>query len=136
MDLHAAGFVHGDLKLSNIMWLPRENRWTLIDFGCAARTAETVPLRYSLKYSPPEVVHAIQQRRPTVVSTPAMDSWALGMIAVELLSSRSAIVMMEGRERVRAPRHLVPPSVRHTSPMSGRRSDVVACRLAAPAPPF
>ncbi|NJR42330.1 MAG: phosphotransferase, partial [Akkermansiaceae bacterium] len=36
-DLHAAGYVHRDIKPGNIMWLPRKNRWTLIDFGCAAR---------------------------------------------------------------------------------------------------
>jgi serine/threonine protein kinase len=35
-DLHARGWVHRDLKPANIMWLPRTNRWTVIDFGCAA----------------------------------------------------------------------------------------------------
>ena len=36
-EFHAAGFVHRDLKPGNVMWLPRANRWTVIDFGCAAR---------------------------------------------------------------------------------------------------
>ena len=36
-ELHAVGYVHRDLKPGNVMWLPRENRWTVIDFGCAAR---------------------------------------------------------------------------------------------------
>ena len=35
-EFHAAGFVHRDLKPGNVMWLPRTNRWTVIDFGCAA----------------------------------------------------------------------------------------------------
>ena len=33
-DLHEAGYAHRDLKPGNIMWLPSQNRWTLIDFGC------------------------------------------------------------------------------------------------------
>ena len=36
-EFHAAGYVHRDLKPGNVMWLPRANRWTVIDFGCAAR---------------------------------------------------------------------------------------------------
>jgi Lipopolysaccharide kinase (Kdo/WaaP) family len=35
-QLHAAGFAHGDLKPANILWRPRANAWTLIDFGCTA----------------------------------------------------------------------------------------------------
>jgi serine/threonine protein kinase len=36
-EFHAAGYVHRDLKPGNVMWLPRTNRWTVIDFGCAAQ---------------------------------------------------------------------------------------------------
>jgi serine/threonine protein kinase len=36
VEFHAAGYVHRDLKPGNVMWLPRTNRWTVIDFGCAA----------------------------------------------------------------------------------------------------
>ena len=32
-DLHSSGYAHRDLKPGNIMWLPSQNRWTLIDFG-------------------------------------------------------------------------------------------------------
>ena len=35
--LHEAGWVHGDLKPSNAIWLPSSNSWTLIDFGSAAQ---------------------------------------------------------------------------------------------------
>ena len=56
--LHAAGYVHRDLKPANVMWLPRENRWTVIDFGCAARIGTSPPLSFTLLYAAPEVVHA------------------------------------------------------------------------------
>lgn len=33
-SLHATGWVHRDLKPGNTIWLPSENEWALIDFGC------------------------------------------------------------------------------------------------------
>lgn len=36
--LHAAGFVHRDLKPGNVLRMPAVHSWTLIDFGCSART--------------------------------------------------------------------------------------------------
>jgi serine/threonine protein kinase, bacterial len=54
--MHEAGFVHRDLKPGNVMWLPRENRWTVIDFGCVAKVGEPVTICYSLRYTAPEVI--------------------------------------------------------------------------------
>ena len=83
--LHAAGYVHRDLKPANVMWLPRENRWTLIDFGCAAAAGGAAPLAFTLHYAPPEVVAAWQAGDSKVLVTPALDAWSLGIMAVELL---------------------------------------------------
>ena len=65
-DFHAMGYVHRDLKPGNVMWLPRENRWTVIDFGCAARTGTPAPLAFSLAYAAPEVVGAHRRGAPTI----------------------------------------------------------------------
>lgn len=35
-NLHAAGFVHGSVQPSNILWLTSVMGWTLTDFDCAA----------------------------------------------------------------------------------------------------
>ena len=90
-ELHAAGYVHRDLKPANIMWLPREERWTLIDFGCVARAGVCSPLRFSLAYAAPEVVAtAMQPESPGIIADAAFDTWSLGVIAFELLLGERA----------------------------------------------
>jgi serine/threonine protein kinase len=36
--LHAAGWAHRDIKPGNVLRRPEHHSWTLIDFGCTART--------------------------------------------------------------------------------------------------
>ena len=36
-QLHGSGWVHRDLKPGNVLRLPGQHSWTLMDFGCAAR---------------------------------------------------------------------------------------------------
>jgi serine/threonine protein kinase len=57
-DLHKVGYVHRDLKPANVMWLPRQNRWTVIDFGLVARIGQTARLGFSFDYAAPEVISA------------------------------------------------------------------------------
>ena len=37
-QLHGSGWVHRDLKPGNVLRLPGQHSWTLMDFGCAARS--------------------------------------------------------------------------------------------------
>jgi serine/threonine protein kinase len=67
-ELHALGYVHRDLKPANVMWLPRENRWTVIDFGCAARTGEDAKLGFSIAYAAPEVIAAYRRGAFTMIT--------------------------------------------------------------------
>jgi hypothetical protein len=50
------------------MWLPRENRWTVIDFACAVRIGEEARLGFSVSYAAPEVISAYRKGAATMVA--------------------------------------------------------------------
>lgn len=100
-DMHAAGYAHRDLKPANVILLPRENRWTVIDFGCAARIGALAPVAITLTYSPPEVLIVLEGQGTSVEVTAAVDVWALGVMAFELLTGAPAFrVVTDGVEKV------------------------------------
>ena len=92
-DMHDAGYAHRDLKPPNVMWLPRENRWTVIDFGCSARIGESAPLSFTLAYAAPEVITAMTAGEREIVATGALDVWAVGVMAFEMLTGSTAFAM-------------------------------------------
>eukprot|EP00892_Ulva_mutabilis_P002882 jgi/Ulvmu1/12595/UM092_0025.1 len=98
-DLHAAGYAHRDLKPSNVMWLPRENRWTLIDFGCAARIGQAATMGFSPVYAAPEVIQAVRAGHRQILVTPALDAWSLGVLSMELLCGFSLLDTSGGLEK-------------------------------------
>ena len=100
-DLHAAGYVHRDLKPGNIMWLPRKKRWTLIDFGCAARTGTHAPTGFSLYYAAPEALQAYVAGAGGVQAEEALDAWSLGVLAIELFTAAPVFSYLLPREQVR-----------------------------------
>ena len=96
LDLHTAGYVHRDLKPGNIMWLPSQNRWTLIDFGCAARIDEAVPAGFTLAYAAPEAVTEVYRGEQRLITAhPALDAWSLGVLCLELFTCRPVLVPFE-----------------------------------------
>jgi serine/threonine protein kinase len=87
--LHAAGWVHGDLKPSNVL-LMADGAVRLADFGLAAELDGThgyLPPVGSPDYVPPERWSEQLSDRGTAVRTTA-DIWALGVTAHELLTGR------------------------------------------------
>lgn len=85
MVLHEAGLVHRDMKSANILWLPRMNAWTIIDFECVATCGELRDPAFTAQYAAPEAVKAAARCERMRVST-SLDSWSLGVVAFELLT--------------------------------------------------
>ena len=112
-DMHAAGYVHRDLKPANVMFLPRQNRWTIIDFGCVACNGHSAPVSFTLAYAAPEVVAAYQRQERSMQCTAALDAWSLGVLAFELLTGAPAFnLFMHGRLGVRLLFHPATPCMR------------------------
>jgi serine/threonine protein kinase len=89
------------VKQSNVLWQPRRNRWTLIDFGLVARIGTVAPAGFSLAYAAPEVVRAYRNGARGVLASAAIDAWSLGVLAVELFTNNAALDLMQGKETVR-----------------------------------
>ena len=60
-QLHGSGWVHRDLKPGNVLRLPGQHSWTLMDFGCAALAGRLLCnlLKYMLEK---KVSHVILDR--------------------------------------------------------------------------
>lgn len=91
MDLHTAGYAHRDIKPGNIMWLPSQNRWTLIDFGCATPLGTIAGKAFTLPYAAPEAVQAAFRQGEPIRVTTALDAWSVGVLAVELFTGGPAL---------------------------------------------
>ncbi len=101
--LHEAGWVHGDLKPSNVL-LMRDGSVRLADFGLAAELNGThayLPPGGTADYMPPERWAEGISAGGTVVRQTA-DIWALGVTACQLLTGRLPFTGVTARARTSA----------------------------------
>lgn len=66
------------------------------------RTAGTMAkISYSLGYTAPEVIHAVEAGERHMRATAALDIWSLGVVAFELLTRRRVFAPGTTREQAR-----------------------------------
>jgi len=84
--LHAAGFVHMDIKPSNIVRF--EHTWKLIDFDGAVRSG-TIVTRERVTGTPcymaPELAKLLAENRDEILVSRLMDVWSVGLCAMEAI---------------------------------------------------
>lgn len=99
--VHLRGYAHGDLKPQNMLlrYPPAANETplpVLIDFGSATLIRQGVrQLSASIRYSPPEVVLALERQdispEKLIAQPEKIDVWALGAILFEIVTGRPLI---------------------------------------------
>lgn len=113
--LHQAGWVHGDVKPSNVIVSPVGHA-TLIDLGSARRldrNGQVIPeslLELTAGYAAPEWF--LDQPRVT----PAADVYSLGVCLYETLTGERLFPYEEPRRLLEAHREELPPHLRHKNP--------------------
>jgi serine/threonine protein kinase len=61
--MHAKGFIHGDIKASNIIWSAWKFRWMLIDFAGARRINHVGHFSTTAEFSGPETLVRVLTRK-------------------------------------------------------------------------
>ncbi len=132
--MHAAGWLHGDIKPSNVMVAPSGHA-TLIDLGFARRFAESSdawpaerPLTGSLNYLAPELLTS--RIRVDVRS----DLSRLGVMLYEMLAGRVPFSAADPAELVRQQREERPQDLRVVAPQLPERIARLVHSLLAKSP--
>jgi len=90
--VHSQGFIHGDLKPSNLIQRSSDGRFVLIDFGCAQTIKPSqvkprvIPIKPSIAPVGIPAVGYIPTEQLRGQPCPSSDIYALGMIAIQALT--------------------------------------------------
>ena len=103
--LHAFGYAHRDIKPGNILRRPKQHDWTLIDFGCTARTGALPPVIFT-KHSLP-----LQSCWAQVCWSHDTVATCLGSHAtvVKYLDSNKVLLLMAMVAACKSPQGRLPP---------------------------
>ena len=78
----------------------------LTDFDHAAPIGTLIPLAFTLAYAAPELLAASDRSQDMVAAHPAVDCWAMGVVAFELLTGQQ-VLPVEGAAECRTVRQVL-----------------------------
>jgi len=87
-DIHSQGFVHCDLRPSNVMLFRSVNKWKLLEFDSASPASRSTQTSTTVTYAAPEVAQAEREGKTEIIPHASADLFALGVIAFELLTGQ------------------------------------------------
>jgi serine/threonine-protein kinase len=128
-QLHINGWVHADVKPANII-VSAEGHATLVDFGCALRSSESIfswerPVVGTLHYVAPEMVTS------RLRTDCRCDIYSLGITLFELLAGRVPFPESDQARLVEAHLCVAPPDLRKLRQEVPREvAELVRCMLA------
>jgi len=128
---HRAGWLHADLKPSNLMVNP-EGHVTIIDFGFARRFAECTgdhrDVVGTLDYMAPEWIFG------QVSVGPRSDLYSLGVIFFEMLAGQRPYSIRSLREAARVHRQRNVPEIRRLNPAVSHEVSRLIRQMISPLP--
>ncbi|KAF0713675.1 hypothetical protein As57867_004240, partial [Aphanomyces stellatus] len=91
--LHQHNYIHGDLKLENIVDF---GPFKLIDFDHTIQMGAILPRHCTYQYCPPELAQYLRCDGPAVVASASFDVWCLGVLALKLFVKDGILVEFDG----------------------------------------
>lgn len=89
LKFHEIGYIHGDLKLDNMLYEPQARYLTVIDCGLAARTSRNTVFDSDI---PHELIQGRPFRAPEIYlgmgHTTRADLWSIGIVIYALVTKR------------------------------------------------
>jgi len=87
-DIHSQGYVHCDLRPSNIMLFRSANKWKLLEFDSASSAGRSTQTSTTVTYAAPEIARAEREGKTEIIPHASADLFAVGVIAFELLTGQ------------------------------------------------
>eukprot|EP01064_Diplonema_japonicum_P033962 TRINITY_DN6859_c0_g1_i1.p1 TRINITY_DN6859_c0_g1~~TRINITY_DN6859_c0_g1_i1.p1 ORF type:complete len:1546 (+),score=230.97 TRINITY_DN6859_c0_g1_i1:833-5470(+) len=82
VEIHKAGYIHGDIKSKNVVQFSRT--WKIIDLDSCSRIGQPLALEFTPFYCPPEMAKK-RKNGNDLAAHPSFDLWSLGAVIYECL---------------------------------------------------
>ncbi|KAF0719072.1 Aste57867_1302 [Aphanomyces stellatus] len=82
--VHELGYIHGDIKLENVVYFGDETCYKLIDFDNSARLGDLWTKHCTEEYCPPEMAKFMLGHTDNLITSPSFDVWCAAVLVLKL----------------------------------------------------